>query len=51
MRLTLETESTINDEEFDELIHTLEYEFSSDYATISTNMEDVSPVYANKPVK
>jgi hypothetical protein len=51
VRLSLETEEPLSAEELEELIHSLDYEFSSDYAKCSTLIEDADFVSTNKVLK
>lgn len=50
-RLNIETEDTLTAEELEELVHSLDYEFSSDYATITTRIEDADFISTNRIVK
>jgi hypothetical protein len=51
VRLNLETEDSLSAEELEELIHSLDYEFSSDYAKCSTMIEDANFISTNKAIK
>lgn len=51
VRLSIETEDSLSAEELEELIHEIDYEFSSDYGTVSTLIEDPSFVSMNRIVK
>lgn len=51
VRLNLETEELLSAEELEELINSLDYEFSSDYAKCSTMIEDANFVSTNKVLK
>jgi hypothetical protein len=51
VRLSLETEEPLSAEELEELIHSLDYEFSSDYAKCSTQIEDADFIITNRVLK
>jgi hypothetical protein len=51
VRLSLETEDSLSAEELEELIHSLDYEFSSDYAKCSTVIEDADFISTNRALK
>lgn len=51
VRLSIETEDSLSAEELEELIYSMDYEFSSDYGTISTNIEDTHFISTNRVVK
>jgi len=51
VRLNLETEEPLSAEELEELIHSLDYEFSSDYAKCSTQIEDADFISTNRALK
>jgi len=51
VKLSLETEEPLSAEELEELIHSLDYEFSSDYAKCSTQIEDADFVSTNRAQK
>jgi hypothetical protein len=51
VRVTIETEESMSAEELEEIIHTLDYEFSSEYAKISTVVEDAHTISSNRAVK
>ena len=51
VRLNLETEDSLSAEELEELIHSLDYEFSSDYAKCSTIIEDANFISMNRAIK
>jgi hypothetical protein len=51
VRLSLETDETLSAEELEELLHSLDYEFSSDYAKCSTVIEDVEFISTNRALK
>jgi hypothetical protein len=49
--LSIETEEALSAEELEELIHSLDYEFSSDYAKCSTIIEDTHFTSTNRKTK
>lgn len=51
VRLSLETEDSLSAEELEELIHSIDYEFSSDYAKCSTTIEDADFISTNRVIK
>lgn len=51
VRVTLETEERLSAEELEELVHQIDYEFSSDYAQCSTTIEDADFIISNRAVK
>lgn len=51
VRVALETDETLSAEELEELVHEIDYEFSSDYAQCATALEDVDFVSTNRVVK
>jgi hypothetical protein len=51
VRLSIETEDSLSAEELEELIHSLDYEFSSDYGVVSTLIEDANIISTNRVVK
>lgn len=48
VRLKITTEDALSAEELEELIHSLDYEFSSDYASVSTLIEDADFTTTNR---
>ena len=51
VRLNIETEDSLSAEELEELFHEIDYEFSSDYGTVSTRIDDCKFTSTNRPVK
>lgn len=49
IELDVKTEHELNDDELNELIHTLDYAFGSDYAySVDSLVTEVEEVYSNK---
>ena len=47
----LKTETELSDEEIDELVSVLDYEFENEYAeVVKTGVIDAEPVYTNRQV-
>lgn len=51
VRLSIETEDSLSAEELEELVHEIDYEFSSDYGTVSTSIEDTDFISTNRVAK
>jgi hypothetical protein len=51
VRLSIETEDSLSAEELEELLHSLDYEFSSDYGAVSTQIEEGSFTSMNRAIK
>lgn len=51
VRLSIETEDSLSAEELEELIHAIDYEFSSDYGTVNTSIEDADFISTNRAIK
>ena len=52
MRLEIETEDSLSAEELEEMLHEIDYEFSSDYGNITTQIiKESSILQSNRIVK
>lgn len=52
MKIVIETEESLSSEELEEMIHELDYEFSSDYGNVTTQLiEESSVTQTNRLVK
>jgi hypothetical protein len=52
MKIVIETEESLSSEELEEMMHELDYEFSSDYGNVTTQLiEESSVTQTNRLVK
>jgi hypothetical protein len=51
VRIMIETEESLTSDELEEMLHEIDYEFSSEYGTVTTRIEESSFTQMNRLVK
>lgn len=51
VRIMIETEESLTSDELEEMLHEIDYEFSSEYGSVTTRIEESSFTQMNRLVK